>query len=65
VIIGGEAAQAAFAEHHRKRGDHANHSERTPKGDASGQAAPFGDEIGFEGHGLFVARGAPWGKGYQ
>ncbi|MFN9096473.1 MAG: hypothetical protein ACK5WN_19475, partial [Alphaproteobacteria bacterium] len=65
VIIGSKAAQAASAEHHRKRGDDANHGKRTPKADAPGQAAPFGEEIGFKGHGLFVARGAPWGKGAE
>ena len=48
MIIGSKAAQAASAEHQRKRGDHAKHRKRTPKGDAPRQAAPFGDEIGFE-----------------
>jgi hypothetical protein len=48
MIIGSKTAQTGPAEHQCKRGDHAKHCKRTPKGDAPGQAAPFDDEIGFK-----------------
>ena len=48
MIIGNKPAQTGPAEHQSKCSDHAKHRKRTPKGDAPGQAAPFGDEIGFK-----------------
>ena len=63
VVIGRNPAEPALAKQRAKRGDDANHGERTPKGDAPRQAAPFGDEIGFKRHEPVVARGARRGKG--
>jgi hypothetical protein len=63
MLARGKPAHIAPAKNHCKRGDYAKHGKRAPSAYAARQAAPFGEEVGFKRHGLFVARAARRGKG--